>query len=420
MLVFGRVAGAAEPGATVFPVPPIAISAGELGGDRDFLRLDVRGAKEYAAGHLPGAVRLDLGALVRRCPESDPAEAACLRAAFGALGIEGEEKIAVYGTDLEFPARAFLQLENAGCRSVRLLDGGWKAWLAAGLRVSRRERTLKPRSFGEAATRAVMIEPAEALARLAAPPQSDGDDPARLLQVLDLRDGGDWTTVGYAPPPTFRDGHVPASLPWDSRAGLPGDARLPDPRADRSAFERFGPVAGATVDPTAPIALLGEGLSGARQVIAYLRLRGMGLDVRVVRGGFAAWTAAGMPVVRIVEPAEIRALLGPATVAGNRPAPLPILDLRDLADYDVGHLPGAAPLPLGLLANGAPAIDAAVAARWPKTDRAREPLVMLGYDRACLRGRTAAIAAAAAGFRQILWLRDGMAAWRAAELPLSR
>jgi thiosulfate/3-mercaptopyruvate sulfurtransferase len=399
-------------------LPAIAIAPPALDAAKGYLRLDVRSAKDYAAAHLHGAVRLDLGELARRCPESDPAESACLRSALGALGIDAEQPLAVYGADLEFPARAFLRLETAGCRTVRVLDGGWDAWLAAGFSTTGRVRKLSPRAFGAGGGigREVIIEPAAAFAGLT----KSSESPAKSLQLLDLRDDGDWAAVGYAAPPAFRAGHAPASLPWDPRRELPAGGRLPDPRADRQAFERIGPAAGSTVDPTAPFALLGEGLSGPRQAIAYLRLRAMGLETQVVRGGFAAWRAAGLPVVRIVEPAEIGALLGPAVLAGNREAPLPILDLRDLPDYDQGHLPGAAPLPLALLGKGAPAIEAAVAARWPKLDRTRDPLLVLGYDRACLRGRTAAVAAAAAGFRTILWLRDGMAAWRAAGLPVAR
>ncbi|HXU31394.1 MAG TPA: rhodanese-like domain-containing protein [Thermoanaerobaculia bacterium] len=402
------------PSAPAFPA--VALAPRELDEVRGYLRLDVRTAKDFAAGHLPGAVRLDLGELARRCPENDPAEAACQRTALGALGIGGDLPLAVYGADLEFPARAFLRLEAAGCRTVRVLDGGWDAWLAAGLPTSRHARKLPPRSFSAGASRQVMIEPAAALAGLAGEPGKGGSG----LQLLDLRDEGDWSAVGYASPPAFRAGHAPASLPWDPRGGLPVGGRLPEPQADRQAFERFGPAAGATVDPTAPFALLGDGLSGPRQAIAYLRLRALGLEARVVRGGFPAWQSAGLPVVRIVEPAEVYALLDSAALAGNRPASLPILDLRDLADYDQGHLPGAAPLPPALLAQGPQAIEAAVAARWPKSFVAREPLVILGYDRACLRGRTAAIAAARDGFRTILWLRDGIAAWRAAGLPVTR
>ncbi len=396
------------------PFPAVAITPRALDAADGYLRVDVRTAKDYAAAHLPGAVHLDPGALQQRCPEGDAAEISCLRSALGALGLGAESPIALYGSDLEFPARLFLRLESAGCRNVRVLDGGWNAWGAAGFDTARRDKRLPPRAFGVPSSREVWIEPAAAFSALAVGASG------KAMQLLDLRSEGDWAAVGYAPPPAFRAGHAPASLPWDPRLGLPAGGRLPDPQADRSAFERFGPAAGSTVDPSAPFGLLGEGHAGARQSIGYLRLRAMGLEVRVVRGGVVAWQAAKLPWVRIVEPAEVAALLDPAALAGNRPAPLPILDLRDLADFDGGHLPGASPLPPALVAQGTPAIESAVVARWPKKFLAREPIVLVGYDRACLRARAAAVIAGRDGFRTLLWLRDGMAAWRAAGLPVVR
>ncbi len=412
-------AGAAEL-PTAIPDPsarptsqPIAIEPRALDAAKGYLRLDVRGTKEYAAGHLPGAVRLDLGELSRLCPERDPAEAICLRAALGELGVSGDLPAVVYGADLEFAARAFLRLESAGWRTVRVLDGGWGAWLAAGLPVARKVKALPARSFGAGAEREVLLEPRLAFARLVA-----NGGPG--VQLLDLRDGGDWALDDYEAPPAFRAGHAPGSLPWDPRGGLPSSGRLPEALADRAAFERIGPPPGFWVDPATTFLLLDEGTSAPRQAIAYLRLRAMGLPVRVVRGGFAAWQAARLALVRIVDGRDVLALIDPAALAGNRPAPFPILDLRELADYDAGHIPGAAPLPLALLSTGSRAIEAAVAARWSKLDQARTPLVLVGYDRTCDLGRKAAVAAAGAGFRDIVWLRDGMEAWRTEGLPIAR
>ncbi len=424
LLVLVLAVGSIQPGSAevpaVLPNPatrptaqPIAIEPRALDAAKGMLRLDVRGAKEYAAGHIPGALRLDLGELRRRCPENDPSEVTCLRAALGELGVSGDLPAVVYGADLEFAARAFLLLESVGCRTVRALDGGWDAWLAAGLPVARKMKVPSARSFGAGVEREVVIEPRLAFDRRVA-------NGGPRWELLDLRDAGDWALAGYEAPPAFRAGHAPGSLPWDPRGALPAGGRLPEARADRAAFERIGLAPGSVIDPKATFLLLDEGISAPRQAIAYLRLRAMGLPVRVIRGGFAAWQAAGLAVVRIVGGRDVLTRLDPAALAGNRPAPLPILDLRELADFDAGHLPGAAPLPLALLSTGPQAIEAAVAARWPKVDRARTPLVLVGYDRTCDRGRQAAVAAAGAGFRDIVWLRDGMAVWRTEGLPIAR
>src|SRR4030095_10905638 len=114
-------AGALRPGAFALPPsavvaePParpaptwaaIAIAPPAFDAAKGYLRLDVRTAKEFAAGHLPGAARLDLGELARRCPENDPAEVACLRLALGALGIGGGLALAVSGAAPALSARA--------------------------------------------------------------------------------------------------------------------------------------------------------------------------------------------------------------------------------------------------------------------------------------------------------------------------
>jgi len=390
--------------APVFPViamAPQAVAAGKA-----LARLDVRGAREYAAGHATGAVRLDLGEIARACPEPEPA---CLRAALGSAGVSAAAPVVLFAADLETAARAFFLLEAAGCRIVRIAGGGFSAWQAAKMPVERRARKASPQPFGAPAERIAVLEAPAVLVRL-------GD---RDFEALDLRDGGDWTANGDQAPALFAAGHVPRSLPWDPRGGLPADGSLPEPRAARAAFERLGPRADQVVDPQATFALVGAGASDPRAALAYLRLRSMGIEARVVRGGFAAWQAAGLPVVRIVAAAQVFALLDPAELAGNRlPDRVAILDLRELADYEEGHVPGAAVLPLRLLDTAG--LEAAVSGRWPRFDRATAPLVLYCDGHDCIRGRDAAAIAARAGFGNVLWFREGLPAWREAGYPVAR
>jgi thiosulfate/3-mercaptopyruvate sulfurtransferase len=53
--------------------------------------------------------------------------------ALGEAGITGDTPLVVYGESLSEAAQAFLLLEAAGCRDVRVLDGGVAAWQAARL-----------------------------------------------------------------------------------------------------------------------------------------------------------------------------------------------------------------------------------------------------------------------------------------------
>jgi thiosulfate/3-mercaptopyruvate sulfurtransferase len=103
------------------------------------LILDLRPPEAYAAGHIPTAIHLDLWGV--SLIDTDPAP---LKAFMWMI----EHVLAVHGVDATTPvvvydeqsgvraARAFWFLEHFGHPSVRLLDGGFNAWTAAGLPVS--------------------------------------------------------------------------------------------------------------------------------------------------------------------------------------------------------------------------------------------------------------------------------------------
>jgi thiosulfate/3-mercaptopyruvate sulfurtransferase len=104
------------------------------------LILDLRPPEAYTAGHIPGAIHIDLWGL--SLIDTDPAP---LQAFMWMI----EHVLAVHGVNAATPvvvydeqsgiraARAFWFLEYFGHPSVRLLDGGYNAWAAAGLDVTR-------------------------------------------------------------------------------------------------------------------------------------------------------------------------------------------------------------------------------------------------------------------------------------------
>jgi thiosulfate/3-mercaptopyruvate sulfurtransferase len=104
------------------------------------LLLDLRPPEAFAAGHIPTAIHLDLWGV--SLIDTDPAP---LKAFMWMI----EHVLAVHGVDAATPvvvydeqsgvraARAFWFLEHFGHPSVRLLDGGFNAWVASGLPVTR-------------------------------------------------------------------------------------------------------------------------------------------------------------------------------------------------------------------------------------------------------------------------------------------
>ena len=104
------------------------------------LLLDLRPPEAFAAGYIPTAIHLDLWGV--SLIDTDPAP---LKAFMWMI----EHVLAVHGVDASTPvivydeqsgvraARAFWFLEHFGHPSVRLLDGGFNAWVASGLPVTR-------------------------------------------------------------------------------------------------------------------------------------------------------------------------------------------------------------------------------------------------------------------------------------------
>jgi rhodanese-related sulfurtransferase len=93
----------------------------------------------------------------------------------------------------------------------------------------------------------------------------------------------------------------------------------------------------------------------------------------------------------------------PETAALMKGEPRPVLiDVRDRADYDQGHLPGAVSVP------SAEFKDRLESLKLPKVD----PVVIYGADDA--RAREATKHLYESGYQGALTLKGGIAAWRAA------
>ena len=104
------------------------------------LILDLRPPEAYTAGHIPGAIHLDLWGL--SLIDTDPAPLTAfmwmVEHVLAVHGVQASTPVVVYDEHSGMrAARAFWFLEYFGHPSVRLLDGGFNAWTAAGLEVTR-------------------------------------------------------------------------------------------------------------------------------------------------------------------------------------------------------------------------------------------------------------------------------------------
>ncbi|WBB81792.1 sulfurtransferase [Micromonospora sp. WMMD882] len=245
--------------------------------------LDVRwrlsgppGRDDYLAGHLPGAVFVDLDTELcgppgrsGRHPLPDPA---ALQAALRRAGVRAGHPVVVYdGGDGMAAARAWWTLRWAGHRPVRVLHGGWPAWLAAGLPVADGSPTPPP---GDVTVRpgALPVLDVDAAARLAA-----ADDAV----LLDVRAAPRYR--GEHEPVDPVAGHVPGAVSLPA-PGYVTEGRFPAADVLRDRFAAAGVRADRPVG-----AYCGSGVTAAQAVLA-LHLAGRA-DAGLYVGSWSEWVA---------------------------------------------------------------------------------------------------------------------------------
>lgn len=165
------------------------------------------GRRQWREGHIPGAVYVDLdqdlsgpvSAASGRHPLPD-ADDFC--AFLGRIGVGSDSDVVVYDADSgAIAARAWWLLRFLGHERVRLLDGGYAAWLAAGFRTERRAAEHPPAAFTGRPIEASVLTTAELARRM-----HRGDAPA----VIDARDAARFR--GEIEPLDAEAGHVPGAL----------------------------------------------------------------------------------------------------------------------------------------------------------------------------------------------------------------
>lgn len=102
--------------------------------------VDVRATHEYVAGHIPGALHLDLYGISLNNTGQEVFEAFMWTLAYlmGSRGIDSDATVVFYENDSGMrAARGFWICEYLGHADVHVLDGGLGAWTAAGYATTR-------------------------------------------------------------------------------------------------------------------------------------------------------------------------------------------------------------------------------------------------------------------------------------------
>src|SRR5947209_6547079 len=113
--------------------PELLVEPAELAKDvvKGLRVLDARGKGKYLDGHVPGALWVDATTWARAFGEGG--DQAGWEKRVGAVGITTDTPVAVYDDSLSKDAgRVWWILRYWGVADVRLVNGGWKGYLASG------------------------------------------------------------------------------------------------------------------------------------------------------------------------------------------------------------------------------------------------------------------------------------------------
>ncbi|MGV9990541.1 sulfurtransferase [Streptomyces sp. NPDC003374] len=254
------------------PNPPVLLdirwqlSVARAGGEPPF---DGRAA--YEAGHLPGAVFVDLDSELAAAPGARGRHPLPPVGEFGALmrraGVSADRPVVVYdGGQGWAAARAWWMLRWAGHPGVRVLDGGLAAW--------------------EGPLETAVPEPAEGdfVPAPGAVPLLDADGAAALARsgvLFDARAGERYR--GEVEPIDRIGGHIPGAVSAPTTENVGPDGRFRPAEELRARFEALGAAGGGEVG-----VYCGSGVSAAHEVLA---LAVAGIPAALYVGSWSEWSS---------------------------------------------------------------------------------------------------------------------------------
>lgn len=236
------------------------------------------GRATYEAGHIPGAVFVDLDldladppGIAGRHPLPDVETWATT---LGSLGVTPSAEVVVYD-DMQgsVAARMWWMLVAVGHESVQMLDGGYQAWVEAGL----------PTETGSVEPLASVYPTPLGYNGVAAIDDLEG------REVIDVRAAERYR--GDIEPVDPKAGHIPGAVNIPLEGSLDDAGRFLPARALRKRFAAIG---------ESPIVHCGSGVNACHTALAFI-LAGRPIP-DVYAGSFSEWSRQDRPVNTGSEP----------------------------------------------------------------------------------------------------------------------
>ena len=256
-------------------------------GDPALVLLHVGNKATYDAGHIPGARYVDYSGMLAASGgaagltlELLPPDT--LRDRLAALGISDTSHVVVYQSDDAWTpsTRVMLTLDYAGLGKVSWLDGGQKAWTAAGGTLTDAVTDVTPGTLSPLKTRPVVVDADFVKAHLNTPAFAIVDSRAPAFY--------DGTRTGGRPPADHKTGHIAGAVnvPFDSLT-MP-DVQLKPAAELAAAFAKAGVKPGDTVITYCHI--------GQQATATLFAARTLGYKVLLYDGSFEDWSRRNLPV----------------------------------------------------------------------------------------------------------------------------
>lgn len=229
---------------------------------------------EYLEGHIPGARWVDLD--VDLCTPPGPGgrhplpDPGALAATLARLGVSDGEPVILYDAqDSTAAARGWWVLRWAGVAHVRVVDGGFAAWTAAGFDIESGPPEYPPTS------RPVVIR-AGSMRQIGA---REAEELATQGRLVDARAHARF--LGQVEPIDAVAGHIPGARNVPTASNVDDSGRFLDPQTLRASYEA------AVGDLAAGVGVYcGSGVTAAHSVLA---LTLAGVDAALYPGSWSEW-----------------------------------------------------------------------------------------------------------------------------------
>lgn len=234
-------------------------------------------AAEFEAGHIPGAVFLNLGDLVDRGSPIDNTLPSPEKFAsrMQSLGLGDESRIVLYDDSaIKTAARGWFMLKLFGAHQAAILDGGLGKWKAEGRPLAKGREAPRQSHFTASPDPRRLRSKADVLANLQEPRE----------QLVDARGPGRFTGAEPEPRPGIASGHIPGAR------NVPYGALFNPDGTYKDGPELAAVIESAGVDLAKPLVTsCGSGMTAS--VLAFaLHLIGKD-DVALYDGSWSEWGA---------------------------------------------------------------------------------------------------------------------------------